>query len=266
MTPENSSIQMCSILLRASTTPAPCGSSYPYGSVVLVSATPVGASGQQDGAATGEMTFTDSFEATSLKQKTGTATSASIPLTSQGSSVWQTTIGSVVGTHAITATYSGDNSFNPSKTAQPISISIAKAQPAVSLSANPNYSSSGGSIVLTATVSAPSAYSGPTGPVTFSVNGNSVGSPALVASGTLSNGNAAATATFTVPETPGAYSITASYKGDNNFLNVTSTTTAVSVLAVSFDVEATPVTIASAGGSWLFVCRSNSLWRIYRTG
>jgi hypothetical protein len=248
VTPENSSIQMCAIQLPTSTAPEPCGSSYPYGSVVLFSATPVGASGQQDGAATGAMTFTDSFQVPP-STRTFTTTSASIPLKSQGSAVWQTTVGSIVGTHAMTAVYSGDSSFNPSTTAQPTSISITKAQPAVSQSAIANYNSSGGSIVLTATVSAPSAYSGPTGPVTFSVNGNPVGSPALVASGTLSNGNAAATATFTVPETPGAYTITAAYKGDNNFLNVASTTTAVSVLAASFDVEVTPVTIASAGGS-----------------
>ena len=121
VTPENSLTQICASANGGTA----CGSSnptYPYGSAAIMSATPARGAGKADGTPTGTVVFTDSFQPSNSKN-TYTNVSASIPLSSFGSASWQSSAGSVVGTHSMTAAYSGDSSFNAS-TSQPLAFTI----------------------------------------------------------------------------------------------------------------------------------------------
>ncbi|HXM97918.1 MAG TPA: Ig-like domain repeat protein [Candidatus Dormibacteraeota bacterium] len=72
------------------------------------------------------------------------------------------------GTHPITATYSGDNSYNAQATSNTLTLTISKATTAVTVSSNLATVSSGGSVTLTAFVSSSSNSSaGPSGTVQF---------------------------------------------------------------------------------------------------
>jgi hypothetical protein len=109
-----------------------------------------------------------------------------------------------VGTHAITASYSGDDSNQPSTSAALV-LTVSKAGSAVALASAPNPSTFGGAVTLTATVSPTSA----TGSVQFLDGAASLGT-VNVAGGTASLTISALTA--------GTHSISAAYGGDGNYL------------------------------------------------
>ena len=113
-----------------------------------------------------------------------------------------------VGTHSITARYSGDASHS-SSASSPVSQTVNKAGTTTTLASSSNPSKSGSPITFTAGVSASSA----TGGVQFFDGSTSLGTIAL------SNGMASLT-TSTLGG--GKHSITASYGGDANFAGSTS--------------------------------------------
>jgi sugar lactone lactonase YvrE len=107
-----------------------------------------------------------------------------------------------LGSHDITANYSGDNNNAASLT--PILIQVVKQTPALALTAAPNPIIVTASVTLSLTATAPTGT--PTGPVTFYD-----GSTAMSAA-TLS---AAGTATFsTAALTPGTHNLSVQYPGD----------------------------------------------------
>lgn len=107
------------------------------------------------------------------------------------------------GAHALTATYNGDtNDVGSTSVALPFSVILATTSVAVTTSASPSYVLS--PITFSASVTGNGGVA--TGPVTFFVNGASVGT------GTL-NGNGVATFSYS-PQGVGTYNITASYGGD----------------------------------------------------
>src|SRR5262249_45875502 len=113
-----------------------------------------------------------------------------------------------VGSHAITASYSGDSNFSASSSslfAQIVNLDV----PTIAINASPNPSVFGQSVVATATVSATAPGSGtPNGTVTFLDGLNSLGTANLV------NGQAS----FTISAlTSGLHSIMATYAGDGSF-------------------------------------------------
>jgi len=114
-----------------------------------------------------------------------------------------------VSTHAITATYSGDDSFNGSNGSVVQVVKRGQTSTLVTSSANP--AQSGQSIKFTALVTpvAPAAGN-PTGTVTFTINGVPLGSPVAVVDGQATSSKFAAL-------TPGTYTVAASYSGDGNF-------------------------------------------------
>ncbi|HEY0308097.1 MAG TPA: Ig-like domain repeat protein [Acidobacteriaceae bacterium] len=118
----------------------------------------------------------------------------------------------LAGSHTITATYSGDDSYAPSTGS--LAITVAKATPAIAFKVTPNVSTSGNSLTLTATVS--SVLTMPTGTATFSYGGTSLGTTAFI------NGTAVFTTTTNILS---SYALTAAYGGDANFLSVAITTT-----------------------------------------
>src|SRR5208282_3502893 len=76
------------------------GGQAPFGSRFNFLAVPTGLTSQSTGDATGTMTFTDG------------ATSVMLPFNAQGTATWSPTL--ALGAHSITASYSGDSSYNPS--------------------------------------------------------------------------------------------------------------------------------------------------------
>jgi Bacterial Ig-like domain (group 3)/FG-GAP-like repeat/FG-GAP repeat len=130
-----------------------------------------------------------------------------------------------VGTDSITASYAGDANFSgAASSSNQITITAPPpATTALSLSANPTNTTSGGQVVLTATLS-PSQAKGlnATGLVTFYNGSTSLGSTAL----------SSGVATLSVTSLPvGVDSITASYAGDAHFAGATSSGVNVTITA-----------------------------------
>src|SRR5262249_28916578 len=120
------------------------------------------------GTPTGTVTFLDAASTI------GTAT-----LDSTGAASF-TTSGLAVGNHAIAASYSGDSNFNPSSSSSFMQI-VNLDVPTTTVSASPNPSVFGQSVIATVTVSATAPGSGtPTGTVTFLDGLTSLGTATLV--------------------------------------------------------------------------------------
>jgi len=137
-----------------------------------------------------------------------------------GGSAGISVIFTTVGSHNLTAVYSGDSNNNGSTSPTATVQVVDKASPSTStvLSA-PNSSVVGDPVTLTGSVTG--GY-GPTGTVDF-LSGSTV-----IGSATLSGGNASFAFTFT---TVGSYSITAHYLGDSNNNGSTSATATVQVVS-----------------------------------
>jgi len=112
-----------------------------------------------------------------------------------------------LGSHPLTATYSGDSNFPPSAAAQ--FTESVKLSSQTGLTASPNPANFGQTVTLTATVT-PSAA---TGTVTFNDGGTAIGSA------TLSGGVATLTSSTL---SAGSHSLTATYNGDTNYITSTS--------------------------------------------
>jgi hypothetical protein len=113
-----------------------------------------------------------------------------------------------VGTHNITATYSGDGNFNPS-TALVLAQVVNRASTTTALASASSLSLVGQSITFTAPVNVVAPGAGaPTGNVTFYGDGASLGSGAL-------SGSVATYSTSAL--TIGTHIITATYSGSINF-------------------------------------------------
>jgi hypothetical protein len=150
-----------------------------------------------------------------------------LPMTLSGGAATYSTAALSVGTHSITASYSGDTNFVGS-TSSPLSQQVNQATTTTGLSSDHNPSTYGQTVTFTATVSPSTA----TGTVQFLDNGNPVGTPA-----TLSGG----VATYlTTALTAGTHSITASYGGDTNFVGSTS-----SALSQEVDKASTTTALSS---------------------
>jgi len=103
------------------------GGTYPFGTSIAIDAQVVGVNappGSTDGIATGTATFTDAAS-------TGTVSSGALNVGTASTAVWVPAAFSV-GNHSISASYSGDASFNASASTTPLSFTITKAIPLLS--------------------------------------------------------------------------------------------------------------------------------------
>ncbi|MDR3724878.1 MAG: Ig-like domain repeat protein [Terracidiphilus sp.] len=203
----------------------------PYGGPVTFTAT-IQPSGSA--APTGTITFYDGTTQIGIGTLSGSPAIATFTTTSLA-----------IGSHSIYASYGGDSSNGASQTTTlPQTISTTTTQ--TTLSASPLTGIAGASESLKASVAISSGAGTPTGTVTFSSNGVTIGSAAL---------SSASTATLNWVFAPGTYSILATYSGDNNDggsqstllpLTVTqaTTTTAVSV-SPNPGVVVSPVTFTA---------------------
>ena len=148
------------------------------------------------------------------------------------------------GTHALSATYSGDISYNAVTTAVMDAVTVMKATTATALNTSASTVTAGSNVTLTATISSASnSATGATGTVTFFNGGTQIGSPVTVtptaASASAGAGGTAALATSFA--SIGTESITATYNGDTNY--ALSSATAISITVNS------PGSFTMTGGS-----------------
>jgi hypothetical protein len=223
----------------ASTTTAVASNLNPttFGQAVVLTATVQSSGG---GTATGTVTFLDG--STSLGTASVSSNAAQLSLSSLS-----------VGSHSITAKYSGDGNFT-SSTSSAVTQTVNQATTTTTVASNLNPATFGQSVTFTLTVQ-PSVSGTPTGTVTLLDGTTSLGTSSLPSGGT---------AQFTVGGwSAGSHSITAVYSGDANFtastsvplvetVNQGSTTTAISSSAnpSAFDQSVTlTATVQSPAGT-----------------
>lgn len=189
-----------------------------YGQTVQVTAT---VSSTVAGTITGSVTFTvDSVVQTPITLSSGTAV---ITLT-----------GLSGGSHSVTASYSGDTTYNASSTASALIVVVSPLGTATGLTASPTSTTSGSPVLLTATVTVPSS---PTtiasGSVIFYSGATPLQTVAL---------NAQGVAAYTSTTLPGGTdNITAVYQGTSSF-----TTSTSMIVVVTVKVRATSTTSLTA--------------------
>lgn len=124
-----------------------------------------------------------------------------------------------IGSHPITAVYSGDNNFLTSTSAS-LNQVVNQATPLITLTPSANPSNFGDMVTFTSTISAPTTLGTPTGTITFFDGATSLGVGTLSSSGPNTSTASFATANLF----GGNHAITAVYSGDTNFKTVTSST------------------------------------------
>jgi subtilase family serine protease len=143
------------------------------------------------------------------------------------------------GTHALSATYSGDVSYNPPTAAATDNVTVTKAITTTGTVPSSSTVTSGTPMTLTANISSQSnSAAGPGGTVQFLDGTTQIGSPATVApfgaffcappAFACAGGTAALQWTFS---TQGSHSVTATYSGDTNY--ATSTASAITIMVTS---------------------------------
>jgi large repetitive protein len=223
-----------------------------------------------DGNATGTIAITDTLGSTTINLQSAVPL-VFFPQQNAGYAEFLNCSGSpnclAVGTHAVNASYPGDNSFLASNTSPSftLSITVASATTTTSLSSSAGGTAvnQGTSVTLNATVTSASSGAAPNGTVTFLSGSTQLGSPVTV-TGTPGNRTffgvgafAGATASLTTTALPvGTDGITAKYSGDvgdSNYLGsqaLNGVTISVQSTAPGFTVTAVPSTVpVSAPGS-----------------
>jgi hypothetical protein len=244
------------------------GSSFAYASDILLNINVAGVSGA--GSATGTVTISDNGTPIASNQTLDPNGNAYLLSGTIGTSscVYEYSFANVttlaVGTHNLTATYSGDPSLGTT-TVGPVTITVTKLTPTLALASGATQITSGFSTPLTATFGGLTGLTGnsignaaPTGTVTFTdaTTSTVLGTASVVSTGT--NTISAQTTSYVAVSGPlsttgitqtGANSITATYSGDTNWASVTST--AVSVTVGTYTNATTTAVTSSANPTTL---------------
>jgi Glycoside hydrolase family 44/Bacterial Ig-like domain (group 3) len=236
-TPEASASVATATSLTASATQATSGQAVTFTAVV--------APKSGSGVPTGTVAFSDG--ATQI----GTAS-----LNSSGSAAFDTS-SLAIGSHSISAAYSGDANFAGSTSAA-VSITIsapAKIATTTSVLASATQLAAGQNVTFTAGVAPQTGTGVPTGSITF------LDGQAQIAVGTL-NGGAASFSRANLAV--GSHTITAAYSGDSNYatssstaLTVTVTTAASADYSLSMSSSALSVAPGSSGNLTITVTPKN---------
>ena len=156
-----------------------------------------------------------------------------------------------VGSHSITAKYSGDSNFSGSTSpAESVMVTAAaKIGTATSLSASATQVTSGQSVTLSAGVTAQSGSGMPTGSIAFLDGATQIGS-VMLSGGSASLSSAALAV--------GTHSITADYSGNANYTASNSAAVMVTVVAApmpdySLSMSASSLTVAKGGSGTLTI-------------
>jgi hypothetical protein len=151
------------------------------------------------------------------------ATSQQVALNSQGIAEWSPS-DLAVGTHPLTITYPGDASYL-SSTAGPFTVTVAKGRPTMLFPAIETSVPVGGNLIVTLLLGSGIATP-PTGNISFTLalggtTATTVTAPLTPIFIAGAYPWSTATATFTNLQTPGSFSLNATYNGDNNWTPVT---------------------------------------------
>jgi subtilase family serine protease len=210
-----------------------------FGTPVTLNATVVGQSGA--GIPTDAVVFNDNGVAIST------------PFALNGAGKASTGVGGYnpqVGSHTISANYLGDASFLPSNSSN-VSFTVTQDPTTLSLQSSQSTVAPGASVTFTATVGTTSQGGLPTGTVTFSAGGTSIGSSNVA--GLLQGSTDDGVATFSTTQLPnGINTITAQYSGDSNFIASTASPISINVTAQpDFGISFAPATVnvSSPGAS-----------------
>ena len=217
-------VDQASTTTTVTSAPNPSGFNQTVTFTATVAATAPGA-----GTPTGTVTFLE-----------GTTTLAS-SVTLNGSDQATFTISSLaVGTHTITADYSGDTDFSVSTGNDSASPQVVNqtTSTTTTVSSAPNPSLSGQTVTFTATVTPTSGTGTPTGTVNFLE-----GTTTLATSATLNGSDQATFTTSTL--TVGSHTITANYSGDSNFTASTGSDSASPQVVQATGTEASTTTVSS---------------------
>ena len=137
-----------------------------------------------------------------------------------------------VGTHSLTASYSGDADFNPSTSSPATSHVVAQAQTTTALNVAPNPVPGGTQVTLTATVSPTAPASGPPNGAAYTGTVDFFDGMTLIASGVTVSSSGVATAT-TFFQFAGMHPVHAVFNGDTNYAGSTSADVMVDVTSTS---------------------------------
>ncbi|MFY9732722.1 MAG: Ig-like domain repeat protein, partial [Candidatus Acidiferrales bacterium] len=217
----------------------------PYGGFVYIRADVVGQSG--NGTATGNAIIKDN----------GTAISGSpFALNEQGNTATPNGIFTLAGgPHTITATYSGDSSFNPSS-APSVTAAIVPAVTTIVAGTNSRVTNVGVGVDLEASISATSCGNPATGTISFFTGTTQVASTNLqstVDSSHCALSGSVTTYTTTLPV--GINTITAKYNGDGNYASATSSTFTTDVVIPTNITLTSSMPTIQAGQSVTFTAK-----------
>lgn len=149
-----------------------------------------------------------------------------------------------LGSHTVQASYSGDGNYNTA-TSSVVTINVTRGNTTLSVTPGTTSPLGGSTMLVTATLNAGSSSltTLPTGTISFTLDGASVGSGAVV------NGTTASI-DITVP-TSGTHALQASYSGDSNFVGSVSPVVNFTVAKTPTTLFLTPSTTSPALGSTL---------------
>jgi hypothetical protein len=219
--PENSSTAVTVLTADQNGNPVPF-STGPYGSFVYLRADVSSAHplmGVVDSAPTGSVTFTDTYNGfgSSLAGNPYALNILGYTITPRG------VFNFPAGSHSISASYLGDNSYDPSSSPAAANFTITRVKTITSFfySISPNNTVPIGTPVsVNATIYTTSYGNTPTGTLTFFNGMTQLGNPVSLAGGVDPQTHyALATASFALPPLlDGPNQITAVYNGDTNYL------------------------------------------------
>ncbi|MBI4485807.1 MAG: Ig-like domain repeat protein, partial [Acidobacteria bacterium] len=206
-----------------------------YGQTVTLMATVTGSV-----VAEGTVTFKDG----------GTALGDSVALDGSGQATI-TVADLAIGSHSLTAEYSGSSNFHASSAS--VAHTVTKADSTTAVASTPNPSTYGNSMTFTATVSGDPAAGMPTGTVTFKEG------LTVLAAGIALDGSGQASFS-TAALTAGSHTITADYSGGTNFNPSSgSIMQAVNRVAITVTADAQSKTYGDADPALTYQVTSGSL-------
>ncbi len=215
---------------------------YGYAYVSPANANALSANGSSHGIATGTATLANNG-ATLSTQTLNSEGVAAFPLYTL-----------TPGSYSFSASYSGDLSYNASKTTSSIPLTISKATTTLTVHTGAG-TVTGGNRTLTVELDTDSAGSAPTGAVSLTVNGKSYPSSS-VQNAALGDGAGALIASFTLPTSAFQSSsnhLAASYAGDGNYNGSSAPT-------CSYTPTTTTAQLApsSSGSGWLLAAEGST--------
>ena len=176
----------------------------------------------------------------------GTTSLAIVSLNFSGQATWSTTSLSV-GTHNLTAAYTGSAAFEASMSSgKTLTVTPPLVQSSVVLSTSASATLQGLPVELVATAAGVSGTTVPTGTVTFAIGSATLGTAHLDPTGV---------ANFTSTKLPvGSDVFTANYGGDSNFAGSSSNNTTVAIHAAAGSTYTNPLTLNVTGSQRAVSC------------